>query len=122
LIPSTRRIATKSRRLGEAGTDHLGLLWYAKPVLTRKTPLELPSYAECDQFSHAAQFKAYRDLGRCIGDDLVRARSAPPQALVRNTSHEQSLAAANCEDAHWAVVLIAQLHPTNNAKPFANWP
>ena len=96
--------------------DHLGLLWYAKPVLTRETPLELLSYAEgdntfpitstIDQFFHTAQFKAYRDLGRHNAAVVIEAR----KALIKATCDHPTYADF-CADLspHWALVSIANL-------------
>jgi hypothetical protein len=99
--------------------DHLGLLWYAKPVLTRNTPLELLSYAEYDhtfpitstvnQFFHTAQFSAYRDLGRYNARELVKARDALGDATARNISLGEFMRTAESDTAHWAVVSIAKL-------------
>ena len=99
--------------------DHLGLLWYAKPVLTRNTPPELLSYAEVDntfpttstidQFFHTAQFSAYRDLGRYNGREIVEARKALRDATIKNISLDEFAGAAEAEMAHWAVVSIAKL-------------
>ncbi len=99
--------------------DHLGLLWYAKPVLTRETPLELLSYAECDesypttstidQFFHTAQFKAYRDLGRHNGREIVRAREALSAATASHDTYAAFSRAAQADTAHWAAVSLAKL-------------
>jgi hypothetical protein len=97
--------------------DHIGLLWYAKPVLTRETPLELLSYAEgdntfpitstIDQFFHTAQFKAYRDLGRHNAAVVIEAR----KALIKATCDYPTYADFCGADLspHWALVSIANL-------------
>jgi integrase-like protein len=95
--------------------DHLGLLWYAKPVLTRETPLELLSYAEgdntfphtstIDQFFHTAQFKAYRDLGRHNAEVLIEAR----EALKEATRATYADFCATRVSPHWAPASIANL-------------
>ena len=102
--------------------SHLGLLWYAKPVLTKETPLELLSYAECDgsfpttstidQFFHTAQFKAYRDLGRHNGREIVRARDALIAAMASHTTYAEFRADAQADTAHWAAVSLAKLQLT----------
>ena len=101
--------------------SHLGLLWYAKPVLTKETPLELLSYAECDesyhdstidQFFHTAQFKAYRDLGRHNGREVVRAREALSAAMVGHDTYAAFRRAAQADTAHWAAVSLAKLELT----------
>ena len=103
---------------------HLGLLWYAKPVLTRETPLELLSYAECDesypttstidQFFHTAQFKAYRDLGRHNGREIVRAREALSAATTSQPTYASFSRAARADTAHWAAVSLANLGLTED--------
>jgi hypothetical protein len=97
--------------------DHLGLLWYAKPVLTRETPLELLSYAEgdntfpttstIDQFFHTAQFKAYRDLGRHNAEVIVEARETLRKATDEHPTYADFCAADL--SPHWALVSIANL-------------
>lgn len=128
--------------------DSVGLLWYAKPVLTTSAPLDLLSYAECDpefpststvdQFFHTAQFKAYRDLGRHNGREIVIARYELAQALRPGTL-EQLVKLAEEPTAHWAVVTAAKLLDYGNfakvrnilsdlrplrvaAEAAANWP
>lgn len=96
----------------------VGLLWYAKPVLTAGTPLQLLSYAECDeeypatstvdQFFHTAQFKAYRDLGRFNGRQIVIARHALAAAMHQR-SWPDFVKLSNSEDAHWVVKSAARL-------------
>jgi hypothetical protein len=97
--------------------DHLGLLWYAKPVLTRETPLELLSYAEgdntfpitstIDQFFHTAQFKAYRDLGRHNAAVLIEAREALKKATRDHATYADFCATR--VSPHWALASIANL-------------
>ncbi len=104
--------------------SHLGLLWYAKPVLTKETPLELLSYAECDQsfpttstidqFFHTAQFKAYRDLGRHNGREVVRARESLSAATTSQDSYAAFKRAAQVDTAHWAAVSLAKLGLTED--------
>ena len=96
----------------------VGLLWYAKPVLTAATPLQLLSYAECDQdypttstvdqFFHTAQFKAYRDLGRFNGRQIVIARHVLATAM-HETSWPDFAELAKAADAHWVVKSAARL-------------
>lgn len=98
--------------------NRVGLLWYAKPVLTADTPLDLLSYAECDpdfpatstidQFFHIAQFKAYRDLGRFNARQIVIARYELAQAM-RGVGFERFRQRAREPGAHWAVVSAAKL-------------
>lgn len=101
----------------------VGLLWYAKPVLTAATPLQLLSYAECDeeypatstvdQFFHTAQFKAYRDLGRFNGRQIVIARHVLAQAMY-GASWPDFAKLAKSEDAHWVVKSAARLLDTDS--------
>jgi hypothetical protein len=98
--------------------DHIGLLWYAKPVLTRETPLELLSYAEgddtfpitstIDQFFHTAQFKAYRDLGRHNAEVVIKARTALMEATCEHETYAE-FCAARLPGHHWALVSLANL-------------
>lgn len=63
----------------------LGVIWYAKPGLTRDMPAELLAYREShhdfprittlDQFFDTATFLAYRNLGRYNAAQLRRART-----------------------------------------------
>ena len=76
-------------------------------MLTKETPLELLSYAECDesypttstidQFFHTAQFKAYRDLGRHNGREIVRAREALSAATSSEATYLAFSRAAQAE-------------------------
>ena len=87
-------------------------------MLTRETPLELLSYAECDsfpttstidQFFHTAQFKAYRDLGRHNARQVIEGRAAVTKALAAAPTWQQFQALAALKDAHWAVVTLQGL-------------
>ena len=93
-----------------------GLLWYAKPVLTSKTPADLLAYAETDpsfpststvdQFFHTSQFAAYRDLGRYNACELVDARTA----LLRAVEDSPDLATLRLRsDTHWSVESVLKL-------------
>jgi hypothetical protein len=85
--PSPRGIIRRSRPRSalSPGDDHIGLLWYAKPVLTAGMPKGLLSYAEValaypststlNQFFRTAQLKAYQDLGRnCPRPDVAESQ------------------------------------------------
>lgn len=98
--------------------DSIGLLWYAKPVLTASTPLDLLSYAECDaafpttstidQFFHTSQFKAYRDLGRYNARTVVIARYELARA-VHECTWDDFRTLATEPGAHWVVHSLAKL-------------
>lgn len=98
--------------------DRVGLLWYAKPVLTADAPLDLLSYAECDpdypatstvdQFFHIAQFKAYRDLGRFNARQIVIARYELAKAM-HGVAFERFRQRARRPGTHWAVASAAKL-------------
>ena len=93
-----------------------GLLWYAKPVLTAKTPADLLAYAETDpsfpststmdQFFHTAQFTAYRDLGRYNARELVEARTA----LLDAVEESPDLTTLRVHsDEHWSIRSVLKL-------------
>ncbi len=101
-----------------ATTAHppVGLLWYAKPVLTARTPADLLAYAETDpsfpttstldQFFHTSQFTAYRDLGRYNARELLEARSALLYAVHKSPDLAQL---HTHRHRHWSIKSILKL-------------
>jgi hypothetical protein len=97
-------------------TEDIGLLWYAKPVLTSKTPADLLAYAETDpsfpstptldQFFDTSQFTAYRDLGRYNARELLQARTALLTAIHRSPDLAEL---HKHRETHWAVESILKL-------------
>ena len=97
----------------------VGILWYAKPALTREMPLQLLSYREVDpsfprvstlnQFFHLAQFAAYRDLGRYNAERLLDARRALQEATGDAATVAALRAAAGFDTAHWSVPELVRL-------------
>ncbi|WP_460820594.1 hypothetical protein [Nocardioides ungokensis] len=72
-------------RRTDGNDERISLLWYSKPALTQDMPPQLLAYREVDptfprvstidQFFHAAQFVAYRDLGRYNARKILAARA-----------------------------------------------
>jgi len=72
-------------RRSDGNDERISLLWYSKPALTQDMPPQLLAYREVDptfprvstvdQFFHAAQFAAYRDLGRYNARKVLAARA-----------------------------------------------
>lgn len=107
------------RRTPDGEQRGFGLLWYAKPVLTKVTPPGLLSYAEIDAkypsagtsdlFYDTAKFTAYRDLGRHNAKQVAEAREELESALAQCPTKKSFEDAAKAKDAHWAVRSAAAL-------------
>ncbi|MFC6288232.1 hypothetical protein ACFP3Q_14240 [Nocardioides sp. GCM10027113] len=109
---------TGSREDIEASAERIGLLWYTKPALTEDMPPQLLAYREVDptfprvstvnQFFHAAQFAAYRDLGRFNARKVVAARRTLAAAVADHPTYD-GFRAAVTEQPDSAIAEIAGL-------------
>jgi hypothetical protein len=101
------------------GTPTVGLLWYAKPVLTADAPPTALAYRErvptfpadstIDQFFDTEQFEAYRDLGRAAAAQILQARSHVLVALAAAATLGDLRHHATSTEAHWATREVARL-------------
>ena len=79
-------------RRNDGNEERISVLWYCKPALTEDMPPQLLAYREIDptfprvstidQFFHAAQFGAYRDLGRYNARKILAARNTLAAAVA----------------------------------------
>jgi hypothetical protein len=92
--PAGHRYARRSVTLGlvrAVDGSSVGLLWYAKPVLTQDSPLtalalaerlpDFPATSTLDQFFDTERFEGYRALGRFCADRINEARADLLRAL-----------------------------------------
>jgi hypothetical protein len=91
----------------DAGPWRLSLLWYSKPALTQDMPPQLLAYREVDptfprvstldQFFHAAQFAAYRDLGRYNARKILTARRRLVDCVAQHPTYASFKAAVEAD-------------------------
>ena len=120
--------AARSVTLGLVHTrDHTGVLWYAKPALTRDMPTQLLAHREVrqdfprastlNQFFDTSTFFAYRDLGRYNAWQIRRARKQLRQVLADHPTYEgfrQAMERTEATEANWAG---CQLHDCLRREP-----
>lgn len=104
--------------------QRVGLLWYARPVLTQSSPPTTLAYRErdaafpatstMDQFFDTEQFEAYRELGRHAADVIEEAR----QEVVTTVKQVENLTqlATHIDDrpGAWAVQELHRLVKDQN--------
>lgn len=91
--------------------EHWAVLWYTKPILTKKTPTSLLAHREIDahfpetstlnQFFDTSTYAAYRDLGRYNAAEVVAAREALLELVNGHHYVQAFVQVPDWRDRHW---------------------